>query len=45
MEIGIRELRDGLSRHLDVVREGGTITVTDHGEKPGTTFLVRLPSL
>jgi prevent-host-death family protein len=32
MEIGIRELRDGLSRHLDVVREGGTITVTDHGK-------------
>jgi prevent-host-death family protein len=31
MEIGIRELRDGLSRYLDRVREGGTITVTDHG--------------
>jgi PAS domain S-box-containing protein len=28
-----------------VERHGGTITVTDHGEKPGTTFLVRLPSL
>jgi prevent-host-death family protein len=31
MDIGIRELRDGLSRHLSAVREGGTITVTDHG--------------
>jgi prevent-host-death family protein len=31
MDIGIRELRDGLSRHLSSVREGHTITVTDHG--------------
>lgn len=29
--IGIRELRDGLSRHLADVREGGEIIVTDHG--------------
>lgn len=29
--IGIRELRNGLSRHLSAVRDGGTITVTDHG--------------
>jgi prevent-host-death family protein len=29
--IGIRELRDGLSRFLAEVREGRTITVTDHG--------------
>ncbi|MGI5181156.1 PAS domain S-box protein [Dactylosporangium sp. CA-152071] len=28
-----------------IERHGGTITVTDHGDKPGTTFLVRLPSL
>lgn len=32
MEIGVRALRDGLSRHLDQVRHGGTITVTDHGK-------------
>ncbi|TDD57544.1 prevent-host-death protein [Kribbella antibiotica] len=32
MDIGIRELRDGLSRHLAYVREGHTITVTDHGK-------------
>ncbi|PWJ55092.1 prevent-host-death family protein [Quadrisphaera granulorum] len=30
-EIGVRELRDGLSRHLAQVREGATLTVTDHG--------------
>ncbi|MFL1378716.1 MULTISPECIES: type II toxin-antitoxin system Phd/YefM family antitoxin [unclassified Nocardiopsis] len=31
MQVGIKELRDGLSRHLSEVREGRTITVTDHG--------------
>lgn len=31
MDIGVRELRDGLSRHLASVRDGHTITVTDHG--------------
>lgn len=31
MSVGIRELRDGLSRHLDAVRDGRTVTVTDHG--------------
>ena len=31
MHIGVRELRDGLSRHLAEVRRGRTITVTDHG--------------
>lgn len=30
--IGVRELRDGLSRHLADVRAGGEITVTDHGK-------------
>ena len=30
--IGIRELRDGLSRHLAAVREGNEITVTDHAK-------------
>ncbi|MBD3753029.1 MAG: type II toxin-antitoxin system prevent-host-death family antitoxin, partial [Micrococcales bacterium] len=29
--IGIRELRDGLSRHLADVRAGTELTVTDHG--------------
>lgn len=31
MEVGVRELRDRLSRHLASVREGHTLTVTDHG--------------
>ncbi|WP_152366149.1 type II toxin-antitoxin system Phd/YefM family antitoxin [Microlunatus speluncae] len=31
MEVGIREFRDALSRHLAQVRAGHTITVTDHG--------------
>ncbi len=31
MEIGVRALRDGLSRHLDEVKEGHTITVTERG--------------
>ena len=32
MEAGIRELRDHLSRYLNVVREGHEVTVTDHGK-------------
>lgn len=31
MSVGVRELRDGLSRHLAEVRAGHTVTVTDHG--------------
>jgi len=29
--VGIRELRDGLSRHLERVKAGNTLTVTEHG--------------
>ncbi len=29
--VGIRDLRERLKRHLAAVRDGGTITVTDHG--------------
>lgn len=32
MEVGIRELRDGLSRYLAKVRQGQEIVVTDHGK-------------
>jgi prevent-host-death family protein len=32
MEAGIRELRDHLSRYLEVVRDGQEVTVTDHGK-------------
>ena len=31
MQVGVRELRDGLSKHLAEVRAGHTVTVTDHG--------------
>lgn len=31
MDVGVRDLRDGLSRYLSSVRDGHTITVTDHG--------------
>ena len=31
MQVGVRELRDALSRHLAEVRRGRTVTVTDHG--------------
>jgi prevent-host-death family protein len=29
--VGIRQLRDGLSRYLAEVRAGRTVTITDHG--------------
>ena len=32
MSIGIRELRDTLSKQIAAVREGETIIVTDHGK-------------
>lgn len=31
MDVGIRDLRDNLSRHLAEVRDGHTVTITDHG--------------
>ncbi|MGH8930471.1 MAG: type II toxin-antitoxin system Phd/YefM family antitoxin [Egibacteraceae bacterium] len=31
MEVGIRELRDHLSRYLDRVRDGDELVVTDRG--------------
>lgn len=44
MEVGIRELRDGLSRHLASVREGHTITVTDHGRPVARVVPVGVPT-
>lgn len=32
MDVGVRELRDNLSRHMAEVRAGRTVTVTDHGK-------------
>lgn len=42
--VGVRELRDGLSRHLADVREGRTITVTDHGRPVARIVPVGLPT-
>lgn len=43
-EVGIRELRDGLSRHLASVRNGRTITVTDHGRPVARIVPVGVPT-
>ena len=32
MDVGIRELRAGLSRYVDQVKQGEEIVVTDHGK-------------
>jgi prevent-host-death family protein len=42
--IGIRELRDGLSRHLAAVRAGQTLTITDHGRPIARIVPVDQPS-
>lgn len=34
--VGIRELRDHLSRYLDLVKAGVAVTVTEHGRVIGT---------
>ena len=44
MEIGVRELRDQLSRHLAEVREGRTVTVTDHGRPIARIVPVHQPT-
>lgn len=44
MDVGIRELRDGLSRHLASVRQGHTITVTDHGRPVARIVPVGVPT-
>ncbi|MBB2891677.1 type II toxin-antitoxin system Phd/YefM family antitoxin [Flexivirga oryzae] len=44
MDIGVRELRDGLSRHLASVREGHTITVTDHGRPVARIVPIGVPT-
>lgn len=32
MDVGIRDLKNNLSRHLKSVQDGNSITVTDHGK-------------
>lgn len=44
MNIGVRELRDGLSRHLAEVRAGRTLTVTDHGRPVARLVPVDAPN-
>ena len=44
MEIGVRELRDKLSRHLAAVREGRTVTITDHGRAIARIVPVQRPT-
>lgn len=44
MDVGVRELRDGLSRHLASVREGHPITVTDHGRPVARIVSVDVPT-
>ena len=43
--VGIRELRDGLSRHLAEVRAGRTVTVTDHGQPIARIVPIDQPDL
>ena len=42
--VGVRELRDGLSRYLAEVRAGSTVTVTDHGRPVARIVPVDEPS-
>jgi prevent-host-death family protein len=44
VNIGIKELRDGLSRHLADVRAGATVTITDHGHPIARIVPVDRPS-
>jgi prevent-host-death family protein len=41
--VGIRELRDHLSRYLDLVKGGAPVTVTDHGRVIATIVPMRFP--
>lgn len=44
MDVGVRELRDHLSRHLAEVRAGRTVTVTDHGRPIARIVPVQRPT-
>lgn len=44
MNVGIRELRDGLSAHLAAVREGHLITITDHGRPIARIVPIGVPT-
>ena len=42
--VGIKELRDTLSRQLAAVRDGRTVTVTDHGRPIARIVPVESPT-
>ena len=44
-EVGIRELRDNLSRYLNDVRAGGELVVTDHGRAVARIVPINQPRL
>ena len=44
MEVGVRELRDKLSRHLAEVQQGRTVTITDHGRPIARIIPVLAPT-
>ncbi len=44
MDVGVRELRDNLSRHLAEVRSGRILTVTDHGRPIARIVPVERPT-
>ena len=44
MDVGIRELRDSLSKHLAAVRAGRTLTVTDRGRPVARIVPVGVPT-
>ena len=44
MNVGIKELRDSLSRHLAEVQTGATVTITDHGRPIARIVPVDQPS-
>ncbi|WP_029144280.1 type II toxin-antitoxin system Phd/YefM family antitoxin [Microbacterium luticocti] len=45
MNVGIRELRDGLSRYVAAARDGEEIVVTDHGRAVARLVPYRAPSV
>ena len=44
MNVGVKELRDKLSRHLAAVRRGRTVTITDHGQPIARIVPVEVPT-
>ena len=44
-DVGIRELRDNLSKYIHDVRDGKEVTVTDHGKAVARIVLLDRPRL